>query len=300
VVLPLKEEEDMRRIGFPTLALLVLLAVPAIGQERRAAAPPPTSPTFLWVAISSSNATIRGKIGVRGWDPKGGPSAQTTKDSAYAEGPTGTTTTSSTSNIYRSVPLDSGATGSLELEVSEETGGSAQALGDPILGLDVSLEQIPGGQKRTARTDDAGRFVFENVPPGGYELSWQVRGLAQFQQVWIEPASNAREADAVGDPSVRRVPIQYGVSNLRNTDLEAACRRKCAAEHTNAQGHLNADAYGACLRECMAGAAMCPVPNDDAAHREPCPEDRPACPAGGDITCVRGRWVCIGAADPSR
>lgn len=262
----------MRRIGFPTLALLVLLATPAWGQDpsrtvRPGPAVAPAGPAALWVAISATTARMSGKIALLRGDPKGGPSAQTSNLNL------------SKSNINRAVALEGIGTATLDLEVSDEVGGESREPGDPIPDIDVSLAKLDGkaiSEHGTARTDAAGRFVFDGVPPGEYELRWEIGGLDQVQRVTIMSGAEGRMPG------------------------NAACRRKCATEHTNAQGHLNADAYGACLRECMAGAAMCPVPDDDAAHREPCPEDRPACPEGEDITCVRGRWVCIGAADPSR
>jgi hypothetical protein len=261
----------MRRIGFFTLALLALIAVPARGQDPRAVRPSPAAgpagPATLWVAISTTTARMSGKIALVRRDPKGGPSALAVR------------LNSSKSNAFRAVALEGGGAGTLDLEVSDEVDGQAQVPGDPIPDIDVSLAKLDGkaiSEHRTARTDAAGGFVFDDVPPGDYELRWEIGGLAQAQRVTIMTGAEGRMP---GD---------------------AACRRKCAAEHTNSQGHLNADAYGACLRECMSGAATCPVPDDGAAHREPCPEDRPACPTGEDITCVRGRWVCIGAAEPSR
>jgi hypothetical protein len=42
--------------------------------------------------------------------------------------------------------------------------------GDPVPGIDVSLEQIPGGVTRTTKTDSTGRYVFDRLPPGTYVL----------------------------------------------------------------------------------------------------------------------------------
>ena len=42
--------------------------------------------------------------------------------------------------------------------------------GDHIPGLDVSLEQIPGGVKGRANTDKDGRFSFSGLQPGRYVL----------------------------------------------------------------------------------------------------------------------------------
>lgn len=43
--------------------------------------------------------------------------------------------------------------------------------GDPVPGVDVSLEQIPGGTVRTVQTDSKGAFVFDNLPMGKYVLT---------------------------------------------------------------------------------------------------------------------------------
>lgn len=45
----------------------------------------------------------------------------------------------------------------------------AQA-GDPVPGVDVLLEQIPGGTIYTAQTDEDGNIVFNDLPPGQYRV----------------------------------------------------------------------------------------------------------------------------------
>ncbi len=40
--------------------------------------------------------------------------------------------------------------------------------GDPVPGLDVSIEQIPGGIVRVVKSDKLGRFSFEKLKPGKY------------------------------------------------------------------------------------------------------------------------------------
>ena len=47
--------------------------------------------------------------------------------------------------------------------------GSVSA-GDPVPGIDISLEQIPPGRVRTTTTDARGDFLFDRVPPGRYVL----------------------------------------------------------------------------------------------------------------------------------
>jgi len=41
---------------------------------------------------------------------------------------------------------------------------------DPVPGLDISLEQIPGGVVRTTKTDKLGNFAFNKLKAGSYEL----------------------------------------------------------------------------------------------------------------------------------
>ena len=48
---------------------------------------------------------------------------------------------------------------------------SAQAqMGDPVPGLDLSLQSIPGGVIATTTTDKDGRFNFDDLCPGEYVL----------------------------------------------------------------------------------------------------------------------------------
>jgi hypothetical protein len=44
------------------------------------------------------------------------------------------------------------------------------AQGDPLPGIDVSMEQNPGGIVIHARTNAQGVAVFGNVPPGNYTV----------------------------------------------------------------------------------------------------------------------------------
>ena len=176
----------MRWTGFFTLAALVLIAVPAWGQDPRVARPAPTvgptGPTSLWVAISANTARMSGKIALLRRDPDG-PSAQR-----------GTIKTTK-SNTFRAVALEGGGLATLDLEVGDEVRGQAQAPGDPIPDIDVSLAKLDGkaiSEHRTTKTDAEGRFVFEHVPPGDYELRWEVEGQAQVQRVTIMTGAEGR------------------------------------------------------------------------------------------------------------
>lgn len=42
--------------------------------------------------------------------------------------------------------------------------------GDPVPGIDISLDEIPGGKIRTIKTDANGNYVFDRLTPGVYVL----------------------------------------------------------------------------------------------------------------------------------
>lgn len=44
------------------------------------------------------------------------------------------------------------------------------AAGDPVPGLDITIEQIPGGIVRNATTGKDGSFVFDKLPAGKYRV----------------------------------------------------------------------------------------------------------------------------------
>jgi hypothetical protein len=46
----------------------------------------------------------------------------------------------------------------------------AQAASAQVSGVDVSLEQVPGGKVRTTTTDEKGSFIFSGVAPSRYKL----------------------------------------------------------------------------------------------------------------------------------
>ena len=50
-------------------------------------------------------------------------------------------------------------------------GGSAAAATNPIPGVDVVVRKKPGGKAMQAPSDSGGKFVFNNLPAGKYELS---------------------------------------------------------------------------------------------------------------------------------
>ena len=58
------------------------------------------------------------------------------------------------------------------------TGEEGGFLGDPVPGLDISIQGIPGGEvKQFTTTNDSGEFLFNNIPVGGYKLFVNIPGL---------------------------------------------------------------------------------------------------------------------------
>lgn len=80
-------------------------------------------------------------------------------------------------------------------------GSNPSALGDPIPGIDVSLEQIPAGNSliRDQLTDAQGQYTFATVPSNAiYRMSWEANGHAHAVQVvvghaqFVENHNNSR------------------------------------------------------------------------------------------------------------
>jgi hypothetical protein len=62
--------------------------------------------------------------------------------------------------------------------------------GDPIPGLDVNLEQHPGGIIKQVQTDASGNYHFTNVPPGIFEVFVDIPGLGMVSQYKRTVTSN--------------------------------------------------------------------------------------------------------------
>ncbi|HXV73796.1 MAG TPA: carboxypeptidase-like regulatory domain-containing protein [Sphingomonadales bacterium] len=52
--------------------------------------------------------------------------------------------------------------------------------GDPVPGVDITLEQIPGGAVYTATSDAAGNVTFANLPAGKYALYSTQKGAREM------------------------------------------------------------------------------------------------------------------------
>ncbi|MFA5803406.1 MAG: carboxypeptidase-like regulatory domain-containing protein [Melioribacteraceae bacterium] len=44
--------------------------------------------------------------------------------------------------------------------------------GDPVPGLDITIEQIPGGKKISGTTNSSGEVTFNNLRPGDYRITF--------------------------------------------------------------------------------------------------------------------------------
>lgn len=215
----------MIRIAGIAFVLLAVIAPNAAGQEQKVTVRG-WDPLVLDMSGDRATATVEGRLLAH--------EAAHTVQQGRAQGPTPLAGSVRTSRISVTTPGGS----SLDLEV--KAGGPGGGGGGGVLAnVSVTLDAFHGGPRQTTSTDGSGRFAFRDVRPGGYQLSWEDRGRRNYQQIWIEELANVRE-----------------------NGLETACRRKCAAEHTNSQGALNLDAYGACMRDCRSGAAFCPAPAD--------------------------------------
>lgn len=88
--------------------------------------------------------------------------------------------------------------------------------GDPIPGIDVSLEQIPGGEisyQTTTEDQQGGDFYFDNVAPGTYAVWVEVPGMPMCQSATLTLGENQNAEElnfvaqedqicASGEPSI--------------------------------------------------------------------------------------------------
>jgi hypothetical protein len=108
--------------------------------------------------------------------------------------------TNDTANIslYELLPVTGG--GSFSGKVVKDKGFSSrygaggnpsiQTPGDPVPGLDVNLEQHPGGIIAHVKTDNSGSYHFGNVPPGTFEVYVDIPGLGMISQYVRTVSSN--------------------------------------------------------------------------------------------------------------
>ncbi len=108
-----------------------------------------------------------------------------------------------------SVSISAQTSGSILGEVRDEK----QAI---IPKAKVTLRNVQTNDTRTTESDDEGRYRFNSVPVGNYELSIEAQGFGKYEQSGIILALNQ---DAVVDASLRPGDVQASVSIVENASL---------------------------------------------------------------------------------
>lgn len=73
------------------------------------------------------------------------------------------------------LPSDLGGSGTISGYVVVPFGGSRRP-GEPVIGVDVSIDQVPGGMQAMRTTDTSGYYEFNNVADGTYVLYVNIPG----------------------------------------------------------------------------------------------------------------------------
>src|SRR6267378_5695717 len=107
-------------------------------------------------------------------------------------------------------------TGSISGEVRDEK----QAI---IPKATVAVRNVETNIARTSQTSDEGRYRFENLPVGGYELTVEMGGFAKYVQSGITLALNQ---NAVVDVTMRPAGIQQTI----NVEADAPALNTTSAE----------------------------------------------------------------------
>ena len=108
-----------------------------------------------------------------------------------------------------SVPANAQTTGSLSGEVRDEK----QSI---IPKATVTLRNVDTNDSRTTTADDSGRYRFNNVPVGDYEVSVEAPGFGKYVQSGITLALNQ---NAVVDASLKPGNVQATVNVVENASL---------------------------------------------------------------------------------
>ncbi|MBL4652809.1 MAG: carboxypeptidase regulatory-like domain-containing protein, partial [Flavobacteriales bacterium] len=87
------------------------------------------------------------------------------------------------------------------------SGKNGDRAGDPIPGVDISLEQIPGGIIATTETDSTGSYAFNNVPvsDSSYTIYVSYPGMPMQETYVVDVTSDTSATDlnfVVGDSTV--------------------------------------------------------------------------------------------------
>ncbi|MDQ3175671.1 MAG: carboxypeptidase-like regulatory domain-containing protein [Acidobacteriota bacterium] len=108
-----------------------------------------------------------------------------------------------------SVSVSAQTSGSIQGEVRDEK----QAV---IPKATVTLRNVQTNDSRTTDSDDQGRYRFNNVPVGNYELTIEAQGFGKYEQSGITLALNQT---AVVDASLIPGALQASVSVVENASL---------------------------------------------------------------------------------
>lgn len=84
------------------------------------------------------------------------------------------------------------------------------SLGDPVPGIDVSLEQIPGGIIVNTKTDEFGNYSFENVKVGNYKI--------HFGKI-IDKSTETVQARVIGHEAAHVVQQKEGREAKKTTKV---------------------------------------------------------------------------------
>ncbi len=110
-------------------------------------------------------------------------------------------TAQETGHIVTTRVMDAGPVGQLDATDSlvQIAGHVLEAAGDVVSGAWVRLEDSHGAPLQVTHTDTAGRYTFDGLQPGEYQLRWRARG---FSVPSLSPAS-IQVPSSTGDYDLR-------------------------------------------------------------------------------------------------
>ena len=110
---------------------------------------------------------------------------------------------------YLSLPVAAQTTGSIFGEVVDEKGSVVSKAA-------VTLRNVDTNDSRTTTADDSGRYRFNNVPVGDYEVTVEAPGFGKYVQSGITLALNQ---NAVVNASLKPGDVQATVNVVENASL---------------------------------------------------------------------------------
>jgi len=99
------------------------------------------------------------------------------------------------------------------------------ASGAPLAGARIELRDIATGVRRTAMTDQNGRFAFEELPVGTYELTVTAAGFAGKKEQLTIKIGQPRDADFVLTPDSGK-PAATGDAAIKAFEWTGADRQQ--------------------------------------------------------------------------